>query len=595
MESITITLLPEGRTLSAPKGGNLLSVLRQGGVPVDSPCGGQGRCGKCTVELVEPEGVRALPACTVTVTQPLTLRLPRPAGDTVILSQGEDRPVPVAPLVRWIPVSLEDWDAPSMWDGLAGAIAGAAHLAPEDVLPAPRLLPRLEALRRDGVRTAWALLWKNQPLELTAQPPQSCLMAFDLGTTTLVGYLLDGLTGETLAVASAANPQAAYGADVISRAEYAVQGGGAELRRCVEDALATLVRQAAEEAGRSPEQILLAAVAGNTCMHHLWLGLSPASLIQAPYRPVLRAPLDLPAAACRLPIHPVGRVLALPNLAGFVGADTAACLLAAGFHRRERPALLVDIGTNGELVLGDRRRRLACSTAAGPAFEGANISQGMRGGPGAIDHVTLEGDTLRCHVIGGGKAAGLCGSGLVDAAARLLALGVIDATGRMAGAEELPPALAGRIVQRDGQPAFVLTPPSDSRDGQPVVLTQRDVRELQLAKAAIAAGIALLAQSWGIALGDIPEVLLAGAFGSFMDLDCAYAIGLLPPELEGRARPIGNAAGTGARLAALSAGQLRLCTRLAGETACLDLAAHPEFQTRYFTAMNFGPAEDWDL
>ena len=254
----------------------------------------------------------------------------------------------------------------------------------------------------------------------------------------------------------------------------------------------------------------------------------------------------------------------LPNIAGFVGGDTVGCMVSTRFDREEELTLLIDIGTNGEMVLGNRSRRIACSTAAGPAFEGARISCGMRGTEGAVDHVTLQDGQLHHHVIGAVPPAGLCGSGLLDLVAALLELGIISESGRMKSK------------------AYTLCPN--------VTLTQKDVREVQLAKAAIRAGIELLAESMGAEVSDIRKVYLAGAFGNYMDPASACRIGMLPPVLLDRIIPIGNAAGEGAKLCALSREEFAYSQRLAKETEFLELASLPQFHSRYISALEFWEA-----
>lgn len=389
------------------------------------------------------------------------------------------------------------------------------------------------------------------------------VLAIDIGTTTVVAYLLDGTTGALVAQSSTLNPQTAFGADVISRIQYVMKTGSTELRDCIRQALARLAEETASKAGLSVKEITLATVVGNTAMHHLFLGIDPKPLTTPPYMPNVYEALELPAAGI-LPIAENGILRVLPNIAGFVGADTVGCLTAVRFDERERLTLMIDIGTNGEMVLGNRTRRIACSTAAGPAFEGAKISMGMRGAPGAIDHVTLNEDgTLNWHVIGEEKAIGLCGSGLLDLIACLLNNGQINATGRMKGTKEI------RVGDTD------------------VVLTQKDVREVQLAKSAIRAGIELMAEQLGVAIEDIQDVFLAGAFGSYMNPASACRIGMIPPVLESKIQAIGNAAGEGAKLAALNKADFDYTRRLGAETEFLELASLPEFQTRYISLLNF--------
>lgn len=373
--------------------------------------------------------------------------------------------------------------------------------------------------------------------------------AFDIGTTTVVAYLLDGTTGRLIASASAMNPQSQYGADVISRLQHALNGKPQELKDCICNTLRELARKITSEAGIGLEDIGTAAIVGNTAMHHLLLGIDPQPLVTPPYMPKVFQALELEKARI------------LPNIAGFVGGDTVGCMVSTRFDRQKELTLLIDIGTNGEMVLGDQNRRIACSTAAGPAFEGAKISCGMRGAEGAVDHVWLENGEVRYHVLGDVPSKGLCGSGLLDLVAVLLELGVIEESGRMEGK------------------SYSLC--------ENVVLTQKDVREVQLAKAAIRAGIELLAEQLNVEIGDIRQVCLAGAFGNYMDPASACRIGMIPPVLGDRICPIGNAAGEGAKLCALSRAEFEYSKHLAETTEFLELASLPQFQDRYVDALEF--------
>ena len=374
-------------------------------------------------------------------------------------------------------------------------------------------------------------------------------LAFDIGTTTLVCYLLDGHTGAVLAQGSCLNPQGRYGADVISRIQYALDGGGGELAAELRSAMVRLAADAAGKAGIRAEQVTAAAIVGNTAMHHLLLGIDPRPLVTPPYMPGVSEAMERGCARI------------LPNIAGFVGGDTVGCMTAVRFDRQEELSLLIDIGTNGEMVLGNRDRRIACSTAAGPAFEGARISCGMRGAEGAVDHVWREGERVRFHTIGDAPPKGLCGSGLLDLVAVLLDMEVIDESGRM---EEM-----------------------EFRLCENVTLTRKDVREVQLAKAAIRAGIELLAQRMGVQAADIRRVYLAGAFGNYMDPASACRIGMIPPVLQDRIVPIGNAAGEGAKLCALSRAEFAYAGQLARETEFLELASLPQFQDCFVDALEF--------
>lgn len=387
-------------------------------------------------------------------------------------------------------------------------------------------------------------------------------LAFDLGTTTVAAYLMDAVSGEILAQASCMNPQSQYGADVISRIQYVLQGGGPEMSSCIRKALSELTQKTVRQAEIHVDEIGAACIVGNTAMHHLLLELDPRPLTVPPYMPAVREALCLPANRI-LPLSSKSVVRILPNIAGFVGGDTVGCLLAARMDAADELTLLIDIGTNGEIVLGDRRRRIACSTAAGPAFEGAKIECGVRGIPGAIDHVTLQDEKPVFHTIGEEKAVGFCGSGLLDLIAVLLETRVIDGSGRMQNGDVF------RV------------------EGTCVYLTQKDVREVQLAKAAIRAGIELLCRAMNVKAEDIRQVLLAGAFGNYLSPQSACSIGMIPPVLCEKIRPVGNAAGEGARLAALSSAEFERSKKLALETEFLELAAMPAFNDCYVDCLSF--------
>ena len=393
-------------------------------------------------------------------------------------------------------------------------------------------------------------------LRVQARPDgaNAYVLAFDIGTTTVVAYLLDGCSGRLLAQGSCMNPQSQFGADVISRIQYALKEGGETMSGCIRTVMKALAEETAEKAGISLEQVTASAIVGNTAMHHLMLNIDPKPLVTPPYMPGVSEAVERNGARI------------LPNIAGFVGGDTVGCMVATRFDRLEELTLLIDIGTNGEMVLGNKHRRIACSTAAGPAFEGAKISCGMRGAEGAVDHVTWKEGEIAWHTIGETAPKGLCGSGLLDLVAVLLDREVIEESGRMPGKK------------------FALC--------DNVVLTQKDVREVQLAKAAIRAGIELLARQMGASVADIRRVYLAGAFGNYMDPASACRIGMIPPVLLDRIVPIGNAAGEGAKLCALSREEFDYSRSLAAGTEFLELASLPGFQDCYVDALEFCEEED---
>lgn len=316
-------------------------------------------------------------------------------------------------------------------------------------------------------------------------------------------------------------------------------------------------------------------------MHHLFLGIVPDSLVHAPYNPAISQGLMFPAEKFHLGIHPGGQLVALPVIAGFVGADTVACLLAVNLEEEKKMTLMIDIGTNGEIVLGNEKRRIACSTAAGPLLRELRSPVECGAQRVRLNMHHLVNGKLECKVIGGGRPTGICGSGLIDIIACLLDAGVIDESGKLL---ENP-----RVVQIDEntKKAYLLADPLESGDGKPVYLSQKDIREVQLAKGAIAAGIALLAEQMGITLEQVEQVYIAGAFGNYMDPAGACRIGMLPGVLKDRIIPVGNAAGEGAKLALLNKEELKRAERLARHTEFLELAALPEFQDQFVDELEF--------
>lgn len=411
------------------------------------------------------------------------------------------------------------------------------------------------------------ILTAGQAVSVPADPLRDgYLVAFDIGTTTVVCYLLSPSGGD-LAVQSMLNPQCAYGADVISRIQKALSGELEQLTASIRSAMTSMIALCCRDAGISPDRVGVISVVGNPCMQQLFLGISPENLAAVPFAPVLTEAGIQPAADI-LPICPDAALLTVPDISGYVGADTVACVIASRIYRSRESILLVDIGTNGEMVLVHDGKMVACSTAAGPALEGANIRFGMRGTQGAIDHVRSENDRICCSVIGGGDAAGICGSGIIDAAAVLLELGLINKRGRIQTLEEQD---GERIVQLSGQ----------------VYLTQNDIRQVQLAKGAIAAGIQLMSKHCGISASQIDRVILAGAFGSFLSPESACRIGLLPPELSGKVTALGNLAGVGAKMMAINREQFSLSQSLVRSITFLELADDPSFSRCFAKNMAF--------
>ncbi len=598
----SVKFIPDNKTVMVAPGVTVLEAALAAGVVVDAACGGKGSCGKCKVKAPAAKTENSAPdrhlsedelaegwvlACRCPVFSDLVVEVPA-RFDTASRKTGLGRllrPVAADPFLKKITLKL---DPPTLEDGrsdferLSDALPGINRTA------GPGLLSELpKTLRAAGFKVT-AVIHDRELLAVEQGDTAGSLfgLSVDIGTTTLAASLVDLNTGAVAATLSAGNPQQAFGADVISRINYAARSPEnlALLQERVVQAINSLVERLAAQAQVNVEAIYEVVAVGNTTMSHLFLGVDPSNLAPAPFIPVFTAPVSAGASALGLKINKRGRVLMMPNIAGYVGSDTVGVMLATGLDRQDGLRLAIDIGTNGEVVLAGRGRLLTCSTAAGPAFEGAQIRCGMRAAEGAIEAVAIEGGTVKISTIGGGEAAGICGSGLVDAVAALYQAGVIDQGGRLSRPENtshLPGGLRERLRRGPDGPEFVLSP-----DGL-VAITQKDIRELQLAKGAIHAGIRILLRELGAAAEDIDEVLLAGAFGNFISKRSALIIGLLPAVEPDKIIPVGNAAGDGAYLSLVSKAERERAFRLARTAEHVELSARKDFQEEFIASLGF--------
>lgn len=571
-----VRFIREQKQIEVPDGITILEAEIQAGLQPDAPCGGQGKCGKC---LVKANG-EIVKACQTSVHGEMEVDTLISSQKHAILTEGLNRPVAFKPGLFIHPVKLEKaiaGDNRSDWERLVTEVRNASGLEMAHVEPNLQMAASLYDRRKEG--EGWfAIHTRDSILELKKEKPKAYMTAFDIGTTTVVGYLMDAENGKVCAIESMMNPQAQFGADVIMRANYALEHGVEALSGCIRKAIDELLHKLAAKAKIAPEDIYQVSIVGNTCMHHLFLGISPGSLVHAPYNPAFSERLTLKAREYDLHIHPQAQLLMLPDIAGYVGADTCGCLLALRQDLKDEISLMIDIGTNGEMVLGNKEKMATCSTAAGPAFEGAKIECGMRGAAGAVDHVAYEDGEWNYTTVDHQPAVGLCGSGLIDLVAELYKAGLIDEMGHLESG------------QADDS-IFVLVPPEKAGNEKGVYLTQKDVREVQLAKAAIAAGIQLLMKELGITEKEIQKIYIAGAFGNYMNPASACAIGLLPPELEDLVEPVGNAAGEGAKIALLNTDELEATDQLVKGIRFLELAASAEFQDTFVDELAF-PEEE---
>ena len=610
----SVTFQPQGRVVSVLDGTTILEAAAAAGLVIDTPCGGAGTCGKCRVQVSSgaPDPCDAdrsaftqtelsagwRLACQGRVHSDLIAHVPTDSlfgGDYQIARDAAvSGPAEVQPAIRKLYVELA---APSLEDPRPDLLRLEERTGPFNVDVA-MLRHAPSQLRRQDYRGT-AVLSDHQLIDLEeGDTTRRCFgVAIDVGTTTVAASLLNLCNGQELAVVSRMNPQVSFGDDVLSRIHHSASCPHCldELRQAIVKEIGGMIRALCDEAGVHPRWIYEATFAGNTTMQHLLCGVDPSPLGAVPFAPAYGRGMLLAARDMDIPINPHGMCYVFPVIGGFVGGDTVAGMLATQLDRLDGPVLMVDIGTNGEIVLARDGELLAASTAAGPAFEGARISCGMRGARGAIEKVLLD-DNVRLGVIGDVAPMGLCGSGLIDLAAELLRVGVVSPEGRIRAADELPdavpPALAARVrTDENGHAAFVLAEPDGGSPRKALSLTQRDIRELQLGCGAIRAGMSILLRRAALRPTDLRTILIAGGFGGFVRRDKAQRIGLLPPEVDHRRlHYVGNVSLAGARWALLSLAARHHGEDLARRTRHVELSMDTDFQTEFAEAMVF-PAE----
>ena len=540
-QRITINLNTDSKTAGKP---TILEYCRSHGVTgIEAPCGGKGTCGKCKVTVIKPYYKEVL-ACQTKICDDMEIIVGRKEStgtkedSMVVLTNG-------------------------------GSISEKFN----------EHVNRNVVLQEDAA---------NEPEKVESNA--GTLAACDIGTTTVVCYLIDKETGQIIAVRSGANPQRSFGADVLSRIDAAARaddndkanGGLQMMQSQIVSLLNGFISEMLTECGRT--EVCLFSVAGNTVMCHLLMGISPEKLGRAPFMPDEYFgrefnPLDIGLENCQT-------MIIFPAVSGFVGGDITAGVMET-VNCREL-TLYLDIGTNGEMALGKGDRYVCCATAAGPAFEGAQIEMGMPASRGAVDKVWLEGRRIKYSVIGNDRPVGLCGSGLIDALAILLKAGIIDENGTILSGQELPILFRSYVFEVEAEDAAQSTESSLAVHIAPgVYITQEDIRKLQLAKGAIAAGIEVLFKEYGCKPCDLDILTFAGGFGNYIDKASAAAIGLFPPELLDRAKEVGNAAGNGAVSAALSQEAWERALDISGDMRYIELASYPHFDEIYVEHMNF--------
>ncbi len=625
-----IALMPSGRRGAVPAGTTLLDAARLLGVELESICGGRQTCGKCQIAVeeghfakhaitsaadhlspledreaeycAEHNLVGRRLACAALVVGDLLITVPEEsqARKQIISKAATDRVIDVLPSVRQIYVetksaTLEEHGGD--WERLQEAIAEQWKLTGLTI--DPLVLPTLQPALKEGKFAVTLTVWQDKEV-LRVQPGYAegvYGLAVDVGSTTVVAHLCDLRTGAVLATEAAMNPQVRYGEDLMSRVSYAMMEpqGAARLHRTIITALNDLAKKAAAKAGLTADDIYDMVIAGNTVMHHILLGIDPVELGGAPFALAIDSPVDLKARDLGLKLGAAARVHVLPCIAGHVGADNVAVQLAEAPHHQDEMMLIVDVGTNAEIVLGDRKRVLCCSSPTGPAFEGAQITHGQRAAPGAIERVRIDPATLepQFKVIGceewlrpgdsipdSARATGICGSGIIEAVAEMYLGGIIDADGRFdIAAQERSP----RVVFKGRACEYVLVDAPHSATGSPIIVTQNDVRAIQLAKAALYAGVKLLMAENGST--QVDRIVLAGAFGSYIDPRHAMILGMIPDCELDRVATVGNAAGDGARIALLNREGRAEAARIARSCHHVQTAVAAEFQNEFVGAI----------
>ncbi|GAB4526377.1 MAG: ASKHA domain-containing protein [Anaerolineae bacterium] len=603
MDYYQIEFEPVGRRGLCRSDETLLEAARQLGVDLISLCGGVGVCERCKVQIlagrvselssVEREALSQKEledgyrlACMTFPLDHCKLGVPPESLSTPLRTQveGVEIEVPLAPSVRSLGVQL---DPPSLLHPQADA---------ENLLLRINQSPDVDAqvvdiglLRElsDKLR-AWdwhcnAHVHGQEVIAISRPGSRSLGMAVDLGSTKIAGYLVDLQDGKTLAAEGLMNPQINYGEDIVSRITYAMKsaGGREKIRQSVIEALNRLAEDLCAEIDATPEEILEAVVVGNTAMHHLFLGLPVQQLALAPFVPTVSAPLDLKARDIGLDIAAGAYVHMPPNIAGYIGSDHVAMLMAIADEWSEQCVLALDIGTNTEIsLIAPGRGIISVSCASGPAFEGYHIQDGTRATRGAIERVLITADEVYYQTIEGAPATGICGSGILDAVAQLHLAGVLTDNGRIRTGSH------ARVRQDGSQPEFVLV----SKEGRKEIrVTQDDVREIQLAKAAIQTGIQVLVAESGVRVQEIDKVVIAGAFGSYIDVPNAVAMGMFPLLPPDRFKQVGNAAGMGARMALLSTRIRSEARELCSHINYIELASYPGFSRVFARSCQLGP------
>ena len=609
IKPLKVIIHPYLQEITASSGDNLLELLRQLNVLPETACGGKGTCGKCKVKIfsgkfefdssstkkhLSKKELKAgiVLACQTKLFSDLVVELEKSMDYNNFKTIPNELSFTSKPNPSIKKVCLK-LSPPSREDSQPD-LERLLKMLPENLkIPNPDILSNLPEIMRQDDFTVTTIISDDHLLGIEARDTARnlCGIAFDIGTTTLMGALVDLNTGRTLKVLAMDNPQIAYGLDVISRVNYTLKNkeGILDLKHSLITALNQIIENLTYNQNMKKEQVYEITVVGNTIMTHLFLGFNPAYLAKSPFVPVFGELLKFSAKDLGLNINPGGLVVSLPNIAAFAGSDILGALVATRADKyKNGPVLLIDLGTNSEIALVNQDKILVCSAAAGPAFEGAHIKSGMRALPGAITDIYLE-DGLRVKVIGDIKPRGICGSGLINMVAKLLDSSLITKKGRFADISVWSkyPDLKKHFHQTTNYDYLTISLGIQNSCEEDIILTQKDIRELQMAKGAIYTGINMLLREMGISFSELNKILLAGSFGNYVDPLNAIKIGLLPPVLPGKVVSVGNAAGSGAILALTSKKARSRFTALKNRVRYVELSRRLDFKKEFIKSLSF--------
>lgn len=604
----TVKIIGPEKTIEkkVKSGTNILDFLHKNRIDVNAGCNGNKTCGKCKIRVHGlnsfPEnkerkllGSKALDkgyrlACYNKIESDTDIYLEEYGGQAVIATEAKESSFEIEPVITKHHVVLDKPDTDSQ-ESLVERVLSASGV--NKMSNSLSIMKELPGNIEKGAYEVTLVCTEKKIIGVEPGNTGSKLLgaAFDIGTTTVVGYLVDLLDGSKLCTVSMLNPQRIFGADVISRIKHTCrsQKSAREMNKIVIDCINSIIARFQKEAGIERDDIYLASFVGNTTMMHFLMNIPAGGLAVSPFIPVTARAHKFKACDMGVKINKNGYIMILPSVSAYVGADTVAAVLSSRMYMEKDITLLIDIGTNGEMVLGNNKWLYSCSTAAGPAFEGANIRNGVGGIEGAIDKISFTPE-FKISTIGDRRAIGVCGSGVVDIVAEMLENGICNKSGRIIDADEISQLnahLKSRLIEIDGMKSFLILKSEDCDADNDIAITQKDIREVQNAKAAIAAGIGILAARAGIKPDDVDKVILAGSFGSYMNVDNAHKIGLIPAELKGKVTSIGNAAGSGAVQGLLSKKLFNKASEIKDKIKYIELSVSEEFMEHYIECMSF--------